>query len=70
MYNILKIENGFSLQSNTYKFIEIDGAMYGIISDTQVHVYTDLGIILLDLNCSIEGVYFNNINSFLTDLYI
>lgn len=70
MFNILKIKNGFSLESNTYQFIDIDGAMYSFVSDTQVHVYTDLGIILLDLSCSIDGVYFDNINSFLTDLYI
>ena len=69
MYNILKIENGFSLESNMYQFIEIDGAMYSFVSDTQVHVYTDLGIILLDLNCAIEYHVFDNLVEFINELY-
>ncbi len=70
MYNIIKIKNGFSLESNTYQFIEIDGQMFSIVSDTQAHVYTTDGIILLDIGCSIDNRYFNDINSFLVDLYI
>lgn len=68
MNNIIKIHNGFILNDTEYMFDE--SGINNTLSDTQSHVYTTDGIILLDLSCSIEGVYFDNINSFLADLYI
>ena len=69
MYNLQKIENGFEFENNQFEFITIDDQHYNIISDTQVHVYTDLGIILLDLNVAIEYKLFDNITEFINELY-
>lgn len=68
MNNITKIQNGFILNDTEYTFDE--SQINSTLSDSQAHVYTTDGIILLDLSCSIEGVYFDNINSFLANLYI
>lgn len=70
MYNITKIEGGFILNSSTYQFLDIDGQYYQVVSNEQVHVYTDLGIILLDLNCSIDDEAYNDIDSFVSALYL
>jgi hypothetical protein len=69
MYNIQKTENGFQFEGNQFEFIEIDGNQYNIISDTQVHIYTDMGIILLDLNVAIEYRIYDNIVEFINELY-
>ena len=68
MYNITKIEGGFLFNDREYTFIEIDGLQYTIVSDTQVHIYTDYGIILFDLTCSIDEQIFTDINQVLNDL--
>jgi len=65
MFNITKADNGFELNSLSYKF---DGDFYKI-SDKQVHVPTDNGNILLDLSITIEGKLFDNIDDFINDLY-
>ena len=69
MYNIIKIEGGFELDGRVYEFIEIDGIQYNLISESQVHIMTDCGIILLDLNCTIDGYPCENMNQFITELY-
>lgn len=69
MYNLQKIENGFEFEGNQFEFIEIDENQYNIISDTQVHIYTDMGIILLDLNVAIEYRIFDSITEFINELY-
>lgn len=69
MYNLQKTENGFQFEGNQFEFIEIDGNKYNVISDTQVHVYTDMGIILLDLNVAIEYKIYDNIVEFINELY-
>jgi hypothetical protein len=69
MYNITKIEGGFLYNEREYAFIEIDGLQYRIVSDTQVHIYTDYGIILFDLTCSIDGITYDNIETFINELY-
>jgi len=69
MYNLQKTENGFEFEGNQFEFIEIDGDQYNIISDTQIHVYTDMGIILLDLNVAIEYKLYDNITEFINELY-
>lgn len=70
MYNITKIEGGFELSNSTYQFIDIDGQYYQVISNSQAHVYTDSGIILLDLSCTIDGESYEDIDSFISDLYL
>lgn len=69
MYNITKIEGGFILNSSSYQFLDIDGQYYQVISNEQAHVYTDLGIILLDLSCSIDNTIYDDINLFISALY-
>jgi hypothetical protein len=70
MYNITKIEGGFSHYDVIYQFIDIDGQYYQVISNSQAHVYTDCGIILLDLYCSIDGESYEDIDSFISALYL
>lgn len=69
MYNIEKIEGGFIHNDSTYQFLDIDGQYYQVISNEQAHVYTDLGIILLDLSCSIDNTIYDDINLFISALY-
>jgi hypothetical protein len=65
MFNIVTIENGFIFNNTEYIF---DGE-YEIISETQVHIPTNKGILLLDLSCSIDQVSYNEINLFVQALY-
>lgn len=65
MFNIVTIENGFIFNDIEYIF---DGE-YEIISETQVHIPTDKGILLLDLSCSINEVLYDDINLFVQALY-
>ena len=69
MNNINKIEGGFELERRSYQFLDINGQYYRIISNEQAHIYTDCGIILLDLTCTINEVTFDDINSFINELY-
>lgn len=64
MLNITTIENGFTFNDTTFLFEGIDE----ILSETQVHVGTNQGIILLDLTCTINGAEFTDINLFLLAL--
>lgn len=70
MYSITKIDSGFVHNDASYYFMDIDGQYYQVISNEQVHVYTDLGIILLDLSCSIDDEYYEDIDSFISALYM
>lgn len=65
MFNIITIKNGFIFNAVEYIF---DGE-YEIISETQVHIPTYKGILLLDLSCSIDEVSYDNINLFVQALY-
>lgn len=64
MLNIITIQGGFIMNSSDYLF---DGEIE-IISDTQCHVPTNNGIILLDLSCTINDIEYNNINLFVLAL--
>jgi hypothetical protein len=68
MNDITKLVGGFEYQNQIFEFIEIDGIRYNIISDSQVHICTDLGVILLDLSCTINGGQFDDINEFINYL--
>ena len=64
MYNITKIPGGFQHQECIYLLIPINSQAYVAISQEQLHVYTDQGIILLDLTCTIDGNSYTDINMF------
>jgi hypothetical protein len=64
MLNLITIPNGFIMNSSEYLF---DGEIE-IISETQCHVPTDQGTILLDLSCTINNVAYTNINLFVAAL--
>lgn len=66
MNNIKKIKDGYNFNNIDYIFID---NIYQIISISQVLINTNDGEILLDLSCSIEGVTFDNIENFVTELY-
>jgi hypothetical protein len=71
MLNVNRIINdnkadGFVMRSNQYLFTD---EPFEIVSETQVNVPTDKGIILLDLSVSIDNEYFQNINIFCNYLY-
>jgi hypothetical protein len=68
MYNITKIFGGFLFNEINYNFNEVDGAKYKVLTSTQLWVYTDQGIILFDLTCTIDGVSYTDINLFGQDL--
>lgn len=57
-------ENGFILNSIDYTF----EGKNEIISNSQALIGTNIGIILIDLSCTINDVEFTNINSFLSAL--
>ncbi len=64
MLNITTIQNGFVLNECEYSF---DGKIE-VISESQCHVPTNQGTILLDLSCTINGTQFTDINNFIQAL--
>lgn len=62
--NIITIQNGFIFNEIQYIF---EGEIE-IISESQCHVPTNEGIILLDLSCTIDDVEFTDINLFVLAL--
>jgi hypothetical protein len=64
MFNITTIPNGFILNETQYTF---EGEIE-IISESQCHVPTNEGTILLDLSCTINEVEFTDINLFVKAL--
>jgi hypothetical protein len=62
--NITTIENGFSFNDLTYLF---EGEIE-VISESQCHILTTEGTILLDLSCTINEVEFTDINLFIKQL--
>lgn len=65
MLNILKIENGFEMNSESYIF---DGDAVEI-NDSQAHIPTDKGVIFFDTSVTIDGQSFDSIQEFLNLLY-
>jgi hypothetical protein len=57
-------ENGFILNSIEYTF----EGKNKIISNSQALIETSIGVVLLDLSCTINDVEFTNINSFVSAL--
>lgn len=72
--NITKITNGFIKDERDYFFQDFINdeeqlAPFQILSDSQVHVGTNDGIMFLDLSVSINNTLFNDINEFVNFLY-
>jgi len=70
MINITKIENGFKFFDpgiEKEKIFYYQG-QYEILSPTSVHIWTDEGIIFLDLSCTIEGQSFSDPQDFINFL--
>jgi hypothetical protein len=65
MNDIKTIFSGFKLNEFIYSF---NGSVE-VISDSQCHVPTDQGIILLDLSCTINQITYIDINLFVQSLY-
>ena len=72
MLNITTIEKGFILNDSTYTFENFmdndESVSHEMVSESQVHIGTDKGVILLDLTCSIEGIQFTDIAEFVKAL--
>jgi hypothetical protein len=64
MINIVIIQNGFEINESQYIF---DGEIE-VISETQCHVPTNEGVILLDLSCTINGIEYTDVNLFVSAL--
>lgn len=62
--NITTIQNGFNFNNADYLF---EGEIE-VISESQCHVPTNNGIILLDLTCTINDVDYTDINLFVEAL--
>lgn len=63
--NITTIVGGFDFLNNEYILMKNyypEG--YEIVSDTQCHFETDKGVILLDLSCSIDDIFYTEIQLF------
>lgn len=69
MLEITKISNGFTMNERNYSFMNFDEKPFEIISESQVHVGTDDGIMLLDLSVKIDQVEFSNIEEFTNFLF-
>jgi small basic protein len=73
MNNIEKKIGGFIFNSLEYTFedITIEAGIVSneIISTSQVLVGTNLGVIMLDLSCTIDEVEYTDINQFVENLY-
>jgi hypothetical protein len=66
MIDIIKIENGFKFFDpgiGREKIFYFEGG-YEILSPTCVHLWTNHGIIFLNLSCTIEGQSFSDPQSF------
>lgn len=72
MLNITTTQNGFEFNDSSYLFENflLNGELvaYEIIGETQCHIGTDKGIILLDLSCTINEIEFTDINLFVSAL--
>ena len=66
MLNLTTISNGFIMRELEYLF---EGEAE-ILNETQAHVPTDKGVILCDTTMSVNENTYENINDFLTALYV
>lgn len=64
--NLTKIQNGFIL--NSVEYILDSSTEVDIISENQVHIPTDKGVVLLDTSVTIDGNSFETIELFIQAL--
>jgi hypothetical protein len=69
MLEIQKTGKGFLMNGYEYLFTNFDGLQYEIITETQVHIGTNEGIMLLDLSVSIDKNVFTDITAFVNYLF-
>lgn len=71
--NILKIKGGFNFNNINYSFQDFESEQgliaNQIVSESQVLIGTNDGVIMLDLSCTIEGKEYTDINLFVKNLY-
>lgn len=72
--NITKINNGYVWNERDYLFQDFTDendnvVAYEVISESQVHIGTNDGIMLLDLSVTIDWQSFTDINTFVNFLY-
>lgn len=71
--NIQTLKDGFNFNEINYIFQNFENEnglnKYEIISNSQVLIGTNIGIIHFDLSCSINNQFFDNIDNFITELY-
>jgi hypothetical protein len=65
MNNLIKSQNGFKLSNIDYLF---DGD-FEIINETQSHVPTNKGILLIDTTITVDGKNYTTIEQLLQELY-
>jgi hypothetical protein len=65
MINLTTISNGFIMNESEYHF---EGEAE-ILTETQAHVPTNRGVIMVDTTMTIDNESFTNINDFLIKLY-
>ncbi len=65
MNNLIKIQNGFKLSNIDYIF----EGNFEIINETQSHVPTNKGILLIDTTMTLNGNSFTTIDQLLQELY-
>jgi hypothetical protein len=65
MNNIIKIQNGFKLSNTDYLF----EGNFETVSETQSHVPTNNGILLIDTTMTVDGKNYSTIDQLLQELY-
>jgi hypothetical protein len=65
MNNIIKIQNGFKLSNTDYLF----EGNFETINETQSHVPTNKGILLIDTTMTVDGKNYSTIEQLLQELY-
>lgn len=65
MNNLIKLQNGFKLSDIDYLF----EGNFEIINETQSHVPTNKGILLIDTTIKVDGNSFSTIDQLLQELY-
>jgi len=66
MMNITTKNNGFIFNGIDYKFSDTNTEE--VLSENQVHISTNAGILLFDLSCTINDVEYTDINLFVSAL--
>jgi hypothetical protein len=64
--NITTKNNGFIFNGIDYKFSDTNTEE--VLSENQVHISTNAGILLFDLSCTINDVEYTDINLFVSAL--